>query len=167
MANDIRPVTTSTNMLPGSMKETEKYLTEGHGVFQAGGSMNVARNLRILGFYEPPGTRVLQLSVDRRSPANLFGAVKTRVSDGDRPTLVDRNGNTYSAIGYLHEAPDGVEIVLDPTNGVTMGQLPHVPTSGNHRLRLIFQVTEGTNVVGFKVGDVNVATCNLNVEAKR
>jgi hypothetical protein len=167
VANDIRPVTASTNMLPGSMKETDKYLTEGHAVFQAGGSMNIARNLRILGFYEPPGTRIVQLSVDRQSPANIYGAVQSEVSDNDRPALVDSNGNTYSAIGYLHEAPTGVEIVLDPTDGVSMGRLPHVPTSGRQRLRLIFQVTEGVKIVGFRVGDVNVASCNVTVEAKR
>jgi hypothetical protein len=167
MANDIRPVTTSTNMLPGSMKQQDRFLTEGFGVFQTGGSMNVARNLRILGFYEPPGTRVLQLSVDRDSPANIYGDVKRQVSERDRPALVDRNGNTYSAIGYLHEAPEGVEIVLDPADGVDIGGLPHVPSSGRHRLRLIFQVTEGVSIVGFRVGDVNVASCNLNVEIKR
>ncbi|MHC4218742.1 MAG: hypothetical protein ACYSU7_09840 [Planctomycetota bacterium] len=167
LANDIRPVTTSTNLLPGSMKHSERLLTEGTGTFPPGGQMNVARNLRILGIFEPPGTRVVQINVDRTSSANIYGSVRKQVSDSDVPVLIDRSGNTYSAVGYVHQSPDGVKIELDPSNGINMGRLPHVPTAGSQRLRLVFQVTQGANLIGFRVGDQTVGSCNLIVEARR
>ena len=110
---------------------------------------------------------LVKLKVDRTSRANIYGSVKGQVSNDARPMLIDHQGNTYTAVGYVHQSPDGVEIRLDPANGINVGALPHVPTSGNHRLRLVFQVTEGVTVVGFKVGDVPVASCNITVEARR
>jgi hypothetical protein len=166
LANDIRPVTTSTNMLPGSIKHQDRLLTEGKGVFQTGGQMHVARNLRILGLYEPPGTRVVQLKVDRSSSANIYGAVRKQAPESARPMLVDSTGNTYSAVGYIHQAPEGVTIELDPGEGISMGQLPHVPTSGGQRLRLVFHVTEGAQLAGFRVGDVPVVSFSMLVQPK-
>ena len=124
-------------------------------------------NLRILGIYEPPGTRVVQLRVDRMSSANIYGAVRSQASNTDMPMLVDSNGNTYSTVGYIHQSPDGIEIKLEPSDGISIGGLPHVPTAGNHRMRLLFQVTEGVRLSAFKVGDVPVAACNLTVEPKK
>ncbi len=129
--------------------------------------MQVARNLRILGIFEPPGTRVVQLKVDRSSSANIYGSIKDRASNSDMPMLVDREGNTYSAIGYVHQKPEGVEIRLDPTNGISLGELPHVPTAGHHRMRLVFQVTEGANLAGFRLGNVPVVSFHLPVPPKR
>jgi hypothetical protein len=167
VANDIRPVNTSTNMLPGTIKHQDRYLTEGHGTFQAGGQMHVARNLRILGIHEPPGTRVVQLRVDRSSPANIYGAVRSQAAESAMPMLVDGSGNTYWTIGYIHQSPEGIEIRLEPGDGISVGGLPHVPTSGNHRLRLLFLVTEGAKLAAFKVGDVVVGSCNQTIEPKR
>jgi len=167
VANDIRPVNTSSNMLPGTIKHQERYLTEGRGMFQAGGQLHVARNLRIMGIHEPPGTRVVQLRVDRASSANIYGAIRKQVPDNAMPTLVDRSGNSYWALGYIHEAPDGIEIRLDPGDGISVGALPHVPTSGHQKLRLLFRVTEGVTLAAFKVGDVLVGSCNVAVEPKR
>jgi hypothetical protein len=167
VANDIRPVNTSSNMLPGTIKHQDRYLTEGTGVFQAGGKMHVARNLRIRGIFEPPGTRIVQLRVDRRSSANIYGAIKSQVPGSAMPMLVDSNGNAYWAIGYIHESRDGVEIKIEPGDGISLGALPHVPTSGSQKMRLLFRVTEGTTLAAFKVGDVPVASCNVAVEPKK
>jgi hypothetical protein len=60
-----------------------------------------------------------------------------------------------------------VKIELDPSNGINIGRLPHVPTAGSQRLRLVFQVTQGANLIGFRVGDQTVGSCNLIVEARR
>jgi hypothetical protein len=167
LTTDIRPVSASANMLPGSINANdERFLTDGEGVFPSGGKTHVARNLRIVGIHEPPGTRVIQLEVDRRSSANIYGAVRSQASDDAMPVLVDSGGNTYTAVGYIHEGPGGVSIKLDPANGISLGQLPHVPTAGGEKLRLVFQVTEGTQLVGFRLGDVPVVSCNLGVPAK-
>jgi hypothetical protein len=167
VANDIRPVTTSTNMLPGSIKHRERFLSEGKALFPAGSQSHVARNLRILGLHEPVGTRVVQLRIDRASSANIYGPVRDRASAGDVPVLVDGAGNRYSAIGYLHQKPEGIEIMLDPANGISVGGLPHVPTAGHHRMRLLFQVTEGASLTGFRIGDVPVVSFSLTVPPKR
>ena len=106
------------------------------------------------------------LNVDRTSSANIFGAVRSQAPETARPMLVDSSGNTYSAIGYIHQAPEGVTIELDPANGIDLARLPHVPTSGGQRLRLVFHVTEGAQLAGFRVGEIPVVTFSIIVQPK-
>ena len=62
MTADIRPVTTGTNLLPRTIEHVDRYLSEGYGLFPIAARMHVPRNMRILGIYELPGTRVVQVT---------------------------------------------------------------------------------------------------------
>ena len=167
IGNDIRPVTTSTNVLPGTMKHVEKELVEGYALFPLGRT-SFSRNLLIEGIRENPGTRIVQLDVSRSSAASLYGNVRKLAGADATPFLVDGEGYTYTAIGYIHEGTEGVAIRLDPTNGIqSVSELPHLPTSGNQKVRLIFKVTEGVTIVGVRLGSTPIASCNLTVAAKR
>ena len=152
-------------MLPGTMNERDKYLTEGFAIFPRAQSQ-LSRTLRIQGIAEPDGIRTVQLDVGRRATATISGPLREQVGGRASPMLVDRGGNTYTAIGYIYEGAEGVEIRLDPARGITVGDVPPLPTAGNQKLRLLFRVTEDSTIVGFRLGDVAVASCNLRVEAK-
>ncbi len=165
VANDIRPVMTSTNVLPGTIKQQDKFLTEGIAMFSRD-RQQYSRTLRIQGFFEPEGTRVVQLDVGRRNAATIFGSIRANVGERAVPMLVDRDGNTYTAVGYVHEGRDGTEIRLDPNRGMTLDVIPPLPTAGNQKMRLIFHVTEGATIVGFQLDDSVVASCNLYVPEK-
>lgn len=163
---EIRPVTTSTNLLPGGMKQIDRYLDSGSGQFEKSRIMP-ARNLAIQGIYAPKGVQVVQLDTNRNSTANLYGDASVKAGQNAFPMLVDSNGNTYSAIGYVHVMREATEINLDPTNGMRLKDLPHLPTSGSETMRLVFRVTEGAQIVAFQLGDVPVARCSLSVPVPR
>jgi hypothetical protein len=163
VSNNIRPVNTSTNMLPGTINEVDRYLTDGFAIFRTGNQMHVARNLRIEGLHEPKETRVVQIRVDRGVRVNIYSGALKMADENARPMLIDNKGNVYSCMGYIHEGREGTEIRLDPREGIDVSRLPHLPTAGNDKLRLTFHVTEGVTIVGFQVGGINVGSCNLYV----
>ncbi len=165
VANDIRPVMTSTNVLPSTMKQQDKLLIEGIALFTRD-RQQYSRTLRIQGFYAPAHTRVVQLDVGRRNAANIYGSVRDHVGAKAVPLLVDRQGNTYTAVGYVYEGRDGTEIRLDPTRGLTLDVIPSLPTSGSQKMRLIFHVTTGATIAGFQLDDHVVASGTLYVPEK-
>ena len=162
--NDISPVLVSTNELPPGIKANKnKYLVEGDGFFRSTRKFP-SRDLRIQGIYEPAQTKIVKVDVSRRSSADIYASVLGRVGSGATPQLVDSRGNPYTAIGLIHERPDGVRIKLDPRRGIDVAKdLPHLPTTGNQKLTLLFRVSEGVTIVSFRLGDVVVGTCNVTV----
>ncbi len=164
-STDIRPVQTSTNALPGTISHEDRWLTEGFGFFPRSGA-SYSRQQQIRGIFEPAGTRIVQLEVGRTSSADVGGRVRADAGDSASPVLVDDRGHTYTAMGYIYEKSDGTDIKLAPGAGLTLKDIPQPPSAGNQALRLVFQVTEGSNLVAFRVGSVNVASCNYNVAAK-
>ncbi len=158
---DIRPITTSTNMLPGTIKEVDKFLVEGYALFPNERQF-LARNLMIQGLHEPPGTKIIQLDVGRDSTADMYGEARKSAGEGAAPMLVDIEGNTYTAYGYIHESVEGTAIRLNPVGGInSVSELPSLPSSGGEKIRLLFRVTEGATIVGVRLGEVPIASCNL------
>lgn len=167
LSSSIRPVTVSSNQLPGTMKESNKYLVSGDALFKTGRA-RVSRALRIKGIDEPLGTRIVQLNVSRGRSADIFGPLRDRAGAEARPVLIDSQGHQYSPIGFIHVNPEGVRIFLDPTRGIASADdLPHLPTTGDQELRLVFRVTDNVTIVGFRLGDVPVGTCNLIVTERK
>jgi hypothetical protein len=165
VSNDIRPINVSTNMLPPSMEESDKLLTQGEATFGQSGE-RPSPGLRIQGIYEPPGTRCVKLDVSRNGPADIFRLL-THVPENATLALVDSTGTEYSPIGYMHRRQDGTEIRLQPSRRLrSIDQLPVLPTSGPERLTLIFYVTEEVTLTAFRFGDYTVGTCNIFVPEK-
>ncbi len=165
LSSSIAPVSTSTNMKPGSIEARDKRLSEGVAVFPRE-RVHIGRALRIDNVYEPKGTRAVQVDVSRGRPGSIFGRVAEDAGDNPVPMLVDSKGHIYTAIGYIHERADGIEIRLHPRQGLAADQVPHLPTSGNQKLRMIFLVTVNSTIIGLQYGDVSVARCNLTVTAR-
>ncbi len=167
LSNSISPVVVSSNQLPGTMKESNKFLVSGDAHFKKGRGM-ISRQLRIKGINEPGGTRIVKLNVSRGRSADIFGPLRERAGAKARPVLIDSQGHQYSPIGFIHENPEGVRIFLDPTRGIASADdLPHLPTTGEQELRLVFRVTDDVTIVAFRLGDVTVGTCNLIVTERR
>ncbi len=161
--NRLRGLNVGTNQLPGGIRHIDRYFSEGEASISKGGD-RPARSLQIQGIYETPGTRIVKLDVSRTSPANIYGAVSREAGNNAQLALVDTAGREYSPIGYLHEKTDSYHIKLAPSRFVrTIDELPSLPSAGNQTLELIFRVTQNVTIAAFRMGDVTVGTCNVNV----
>ena len=166
VSNSLRPVVGSTNQLPGTIRvNRERFITEGFGQFTRGG-IRPSRALRLQGFAEPVGTKIVQLTIRRGGIGDIFDpALRQKAGDSATPMLVDSLGRTYRAIGYIYDrGGDAVDLSLSPRKPIaTVADLPQLSQSGGRSLRIIFSVTEGVQLVGFRLGEIPVAKCNLMV----
>ncbi|MEE9128801.1 MAG: CvpA family protein [Phycisphaerales bacterium] len=167
----IRPISASKNQLPGTIHvNSEGFITDGFGQFKRGGTPP-ARKLRLKGIVESEGTKIVQLTVWRGSAGDIFNlALRQQAGDNAPPMLVDSLGRTYRAIGYIYDRGrgDSVDVSLSPRRPIrTVADLPQLSQSGGRKLRIIFSVTEGVQLVGLRLGDIPVASCNLTVGGRR
>lgn len=163
--NDIRPIVTSSNTLPGTIKyhPRSRTLTEGFATFKRGGAMLPSSKLRIRGIYEPSGTRAVKLDVSRGSPANYYGSLN-QVGENPTMSLVDTSGKPYWAIGFLHTTGPETRLELRPREPFrTPEDLPLLPMAGDDTLALIFYVTEGATIQGFCLGGQAIGRANIAV----
>ena len=161
LTSSTSPVSTSTNAAR-RIKHIDNKLSDGMAIFSRERT-NVSSALRIDSFYEPDGTRVVQVDISRGSPGSIFGAAAQQAAEGSVPMLVDSTGHTYTAVGYVHERIRDIEIRIEPATGLSAAQIPHLPSSGDQKLRVIFYVSENTQIIGLQYGDVSLARCTLNV----
>lgn len=169
VSNTLRPVNANKNQLPGTIRaNADSYLVEGFADFPRGG-IPAARTLRLKGFYEPEGTMIVQLTVRRGGVVDIFDpALRAQAGDNAAPALVDSQGMTYSAIGFLYDLGDKVRVSMLPRKRIrTIADLPQLSQTGGRTLRVIFRVTEGVQLVGLRLGDIDVASCNLTVTSRR
>lgn len=165
VSNRIRGLALSKNRVGQSMRiEEEDFLAEGRLRFNKGQD-RPSRGLRIEGIYQPQGVRIVQLNVSRGTVADINGPVQRVVGDDARVYLVDSNGNRYSPRGYVLEAPSYIDIFLDPGRGVgTIDDLPMLPSSGEQQLYLVFQVTEGAELVRVMFDEATAGNLDLIVD---
>jgi len=164
--NNTRPLVAGVNRMPGGIEHEDRYLTSGKGEFPRSPGMRPSRNLRIRGFYEVSGTRIVKVTVSRNNPADFYD-YRDQVEDGAPLYLVDNQGSTYFPLGYMLVGDDSITVELRPGRYVsTIDQMPLLPRTGDQELILVFSVTEGRTITGFKFGDLTVGTCNVEVEAE-
>jgi hypothetical protein len=163
VSNDIRPVNTTYNRLI-SMQHQDRKLVSGRQMFERGRAGG-ASEARISGVYAQEGTQIVQVNVSRSSSASINREpARSTAGDDAAPVLVDSEGRRYYAKGYIVEMPDGIEISLTPDNLIrAVGELPHLPTSDTNKMRLFFEVTDGVKITSFRLGDVTVVRCDLDV----
>lgn len=160
--SDIQPINASFNNIIG-LSHQDRWLVSGEGTFRRGDPPG-SRDARIHGVYATPGTKIVTVHVNRDSVASINGPVRERAGETAAPILVDSNGATYYAKGYIYETPDNLRIVLVPEKLIrTVGELPHLPTSNANRLRLLYEVTEGVTITSFRLGDITVCRANVVV----
>lgn len=164
VSNSIRPISVSKNMVPAGMSLTGDFLSDGTGEFTRGRTSG-SRALRVKGIYEPDGTRCVQVDISRGSSADLF-RFDQQVTETDEIKLIDNRGTEYLAIGYMYASPDGTIIKLVPSQLIhSLADLPVIPTSGNHNVKLLFYVTEGVTVTGLRIGNIGVGTASVLIPA--
>ena len=129
---------------------------------------NPSRGLRVEKVYELPGTKLVRVDVSRgRSPINIWGDVRNTAGEDAKLVIVDSDGNTYDAIGWLHKKTSDrlMHIKVDDRNGVSsIGAVPMISSSGKDTLILLFRVPIGRDVKAIMLGDKTIATVNLEIK---
>ncbi|HMN96943.1 MAG TPA: hypothetical protein PKC43_10640 [Phycisphaerales bacterium] len=155
----IAPLTLSKNQISG-MEISEDFLASGRAIFPRDSGLGMpSRALRIRGLLEPPGTKVVKLDISRgKSSVDIWGDrfdFRQRAGASAAPLLIDESGNAYAPYGFMWERAADVEIMLDPVRGIrSLSEIPSLPQSGNHTLRLLYHIPEGTHIVGVMLGRV-------------
>ncbi len=170
VTREIRRLSVGINALAGTSLKAEKFndqyfFTEGTDIIPQSGD-RPGRNLRIVGIYEPEGTRIIQLDVSRGTVGDVHQDIRQRTGEDVPVLLVDGTGASYTPIGYIHRIgrTGQVEISLDPQNRIgTIGQLPPQPSGGENELKLIYRVPQGVQIVAYRFGDETVANADLQV----
>jgi len=161
--DDVRPMNVSVNFLTGKIEHIERYLYEGEGTFNRTGS-RPNRDNRVLGIHAADGTLIVQVDVSRSGLADIYGPARETAGESAAPVLVDSNMNVYRPIGYIVDRPGKIDLKLTPTRPIeSLTELPHLPTSGANKMRLIYQVTANMTVTSFRIGDETVLRTNLPV----
>lgn len=166
LKNSVMPAQLSANMVSGmDVLENNQgtWITKGRGEFGKGGAGSISRSNRIRGFFFDKGTQIVMLDVSRGQnlPVDVYDS-QLAMNRGASIALVDSQGNQYRPGGYVWEKTDKVELFYDSTRLIaSIGQLPSLPSSGAHRLKLVFKVPEGATIVAVKVGDSVVAKTNV------
>lgn len=143
-------------MLPGTMDHVDNHLTEGKMRMASQGGRRPSKSLRVKGYFEPTGTKILQVDVSQ-----LAIAIEAALGRDQKIALVDSDGWTYSPFGYWLLEGQDVEIGLDSRNYFrTLRDLPPLPSSGENQLIILFKPTIGAHIVGMKVGETLVGTAD-------
>jgi hypothetical protein len=166
LKNSLMPAQLSSNQVSGlDVLENNQgtWITKGRGEFGKGGAGSISRSNRIRGFFFDKGTQIVMLDVSRGQnlPVDVYDS-QLAMNRGASISLVDSQGNEFRPAGYVWEKTDKVELFYDSTRLIaSIGQLPSLPSSGTHMLKLVFKVPEGATIVAVKVGDTIVAKTNV------
>jgi len=168
LKNSLLPAQLSSNQVSGmevleDNQGTWIANTKGAGEFGKGSAGSISRSNRIRGFYADKGTQIVMLDVSRGQnlPVDVYDS--PIAMNRDLPVaLVDSQGNQYRPAGYVWEQTEKVALYYDPTRlFASIGQLPKLPSSGTHTLKLVFKVQEGATIIAVKIGDSIVAKTNV------
>ncbi len=167
--NSILPVQMNTNMASPMTHVVGKdgnFLSGGKGVYRKGAAMSISRSQRISGFSHADGTEVILLDVSRRDDGlDLYGDRSETIKALGRDValeLLDSKGKGYKPTGYVWERQSDVELNYEPGKPIAkLSQLPSQPSSGEHKLKLVFVVPVGTNITGVRLGKTIIGRCDV------
>lgn len=166
------PVYFSTNTTPGGIslqaKGERSTLFEGKATIQRPEG-RPPRKMLVDSMFEQPNTKLVQLDVSRRTVADVYGFLKRTegLGEGAMPMLVDSQGNTYRALGFIHQhGAEEATVMIDRQEGVgSLKDLPSLPSSGEEKLKLIFEIPVGVELVSFRLNNIVVANLALRIAA--
>jgi hypothetical protein len=159
------PVRISYNAQRGLIVDEDNKITGGSGEFDTGGSSaRISKSNRITNFFEPEGTRLVQLRGARNGPFDPDG-LKRAGQGGETIVLVDATGQQFKPIGYIKKGPTKTMINFDPTRPLnTLDDVPPLPSSGNTELLLLFRAPIGATLREVRVGTTPIASMSVKVE---
>ncbi len=156
------------NSLPAGMDVQDGAITQADGLdipAQTSGTVN--KSLRVDRLYQLPGTKLVKLDVSRgKSPIDIWDEPRREAGEDAPVLLVDSDGNTFTPVGWMHRqgSNNTINVKFDPRTGVArVGAAPMLSSAGKDSLDLIFSIPAGRKIVAVKLGELTLATADLEV----
>ncbi|MFK7959625.1 MAG: CvpA family protein [Phycisphaerales bacterium] len=170
VSNVVERLNASTNSVPAGMKiSPERFILSGKGSFAPNPDL-VSRGVRIIGFLETDGSRIVQVQITPGTNADIHEVVRrqlARIEDGIE--LIDDDGSTYRPIGFYKVAGNArIDMSIQPFRPISrVDEVDRASSSGTEKLFLVFNVTDGVSLTALQVGDTIIGTMNVNVDSRR
>lgn len=119
--------------------------------------------LSISNFAHPPDVAMAQVNFTPMQRTSEFGRAFSMAESLAQPLLVDDQGRTYEAVGFVYREGQSVRIRYTKDRPIrAMRELPAVGTTDpTRKLTLLFLVNVGVNVTEFRLGNQTVPTEGL------
>ena len=173
--NSIRPVMININNAESfkiATSDAGNFLSKGKDVFKKGSSLSISRAQRVSGFNHATGTEVVLVDASRiESGIDMWGDRSKTFKELGLDIafeLVDSRGKGYKPVGYVWERQEDVEICFDPSKPFQrISDLPMQPSSGEHKLKLVFILPVNTEIKSIRKGKTTIATCEVTAKGGR
>lgn len=120
-------------------------------------NIGLTKNLQINRFKGTSDTALVMVDVSYGKPMSILSAANPNPLLP--AVLVDSTGQTFEAVGYIYEDQQNYKVRYTPSS--PLGSLNDAPnltmTNPDRKLKLIFRVSVGVNLVRFGVGDIALA----------
>ncbi len=133
------------------------------------GVQGLGRDITVERFAETSDTVVVQVDVSIRSRVSLFGRAMDTAQGVLKPVLVDSLGQSYDAVGYMHDTGDVVTIRFTPGRPIQrFSDLPSLSRSRpNEKLILLFRPSAGVTLTKFMLGGQTIEDLNMTLPGGR
>lgn len=161
----------SSNRLPGfSINRSnagalsltaENHIRGGEAQFTSGqlGGMGLDPNLRVDAFETTRDTGIIQVVLSERGARSLYGRSMEAAEQVLPPLLLDSNGTSYEAIGFIYQDADITRVRFTPDRPLrALSEAPQLSrTKRDQTLRLLFRPTKGVSIVSLTLGSKEIA----------
>lgn len=163
------PIRTSVNSLQGSLVVNEKdYLT--HGRLIGGNKSNTSRGRTVKGIAAFEGTGIVQIDV---SPGKAAAFEDLFQTESNSPILlIDSQDREYKPFGYYIVTGKKIDMILTPEEPIqSMKDIENfvskIRPGKNIVFKLLFMVTADVDIREFRIGDITIGRCDVEVEGQR
>ncbi|MFT4593863.1 MAG: hypothetical protein ACI9JK_001581 [Phycisphaerales bacterium] len=163
------PLRTSVNSLQGSLQVNDlDYLT--HGRLIGGNKSNTSRGKTVKGIAAFEGTGIVQLDASPGKAAAFEDLYKTESNASI--ILVDSQDREYKPFGYYIIQGKKIDMILTPDEPIQSMHgienfVSKVRPGKNIVFKLLFMVTADVDIREFRIGDITIGRCDVEVEAQR
>jgi hypothetical protein len=163
------PLRTSVNSLQGSLQVNDlDYLT--HGRLIGGNKSNTSRGKTVKGIAAFEGTGIVQLDASPGKAAAFEDLYKTESNASI--ILVDSQDREYKPFGYYIIQGKKIDMILTPDEPIQSMHgienfVSKVRPGKDIVFKLLFMVTADVDIREFRIGDITIGRCDVEVEAQR
>lgn len=123
------------------------------------GRAGIDRRLRIDRFSSSKDISIVQVVVGMESPAGMLSKAAQLAPYDQPPVLIDSNGQTYEAVGWIYKDPNRIWVRFTPGSPLAAAsEAPAISRSQtDQELTLVFRCNFGVQITGFAIGNKGIA----------